>query len=142
MEKKANQEKVFNALKEEMKKDKSKTHILPISEMGLVQMTRKRVREPLPRILCEPCFYCEGQGYLLSKKTICYNIYRDIIREGGDSMGGRFALRVNPLIADLLHGEENYLIGALERTVGKNIVIYPDEKFHLEQYDILEILKQ
>lgn len=143
MEKKANQEKVFNALKEEMKKDKSKTHLLPISEMGLVQMTRKRIREPLPRILCEPCFYCEGQGYLLSKRTICYNIYRDILREGGeDSEGGRFALRVNPLIAELLHGEENYLISTLERTVGKHIVIYPDEKFHLEQYDILEILKQ
>ncbi|MDX9785675.1 MAG: Rne/Rng family ribonuclease [Desulfobacterales bacterium] len=142
MEKKANQEKVFNALKGEMKKDKSKTHILPISEMGLVQMTRKRIREPLPRVLCEPCYYCEGQGYLLSKRTICYNIYRDIIREGRDSMGGRIALRVNPLIADLLHGEENYLIGSLERTVGKQIVIYPDEKFHLEQYDILEILKQ
>jgi ribonuclease G len=141
MEKKANQEKVFNALKGELKKDKSKTHILPISEMGLVQMTRKRIREPLPRILCEPCFYCEGKGYLLSKKSVCYNIYRDIMREGRDSMGGRFALRVNPEIADLLHGEENYLITSLERTVGKHIVIYPDEKFHLEQYDIFEILR-
>ena len=63
------------------------------------------------------------------------------MREGRDSMGGRFALRVNPDIADLLHGEENYLISSLERTVGKHIVIYPDEKFHMEQYDILEILK-
>jgi ribonuclease G len=141
MERKSNQEKVFNALKGEMKKDKSKTHILPISEMGLVQMTRKRIREPLPRILCEPCFYCDGKGYLLSKRTICYNIYRDILRESRDSMGGRYALRVHPDIAELLHGEENYLISSLERTVGKHIVIYPDEKFHMEQYDILEILK-
>jgi ribonuclease G len=141
MERKSNQEKVFNALKGEMKKDKSKTHILPISEMGLVQMTRKRIREPLPRILCEPCFYCDGKGYLLSKRTICYNIYRDILRESRDSMGGRYALRVHPDIAELLHGEENYLISSLERSVGKHIVIYPDEKFHMEQYDILEILK-
>lgn len=56
-------------------------------------------------------------------------------------MGGRFALRVNPEIADLLHGEENYLVTSLEKTVRKHIVIYPDEKFHLEQYDIFEILK-
>jgi ribonuclease G len=141
MEKKTNQEKVFNALRGELKKDKSKTHILPISEMGLVQMTRKRIREPLPRVLCEPCFYCEGKGYLLSRRSVCYNIYRDIMREGKDSMGGRFALRVNPEIAELLHGEENYLVTSLEKTVGKHIVIYPDEKFHLEQYDIFEILK-
>lgn len=140
MERKSNQEKVFNALKGELKKDKSKTHILPISEMGLVQMTRKRIREPLPRILCEPCFYCDGQGYLLSRRSICYNIYRDIMRDSRESTGNRFALHVNPDIANLLHDEENYLISSLERTFGKQIEIYPDEKFHLEQYEIFEIL--
>ena len=77
MDKKSNQEKVFNALREALEKDKSKTHVLPMSEMGLIQMTRKRTREPLTRILCEPCFYCDGEGYLISRQSICYNIYRD-----------------------------------------------------------------
>ncbi len=74
MAKKSNQEKVFNAFMEALKKDRSKTNILPISEMGLIQMTRKRTRKPLTQLLCEPCFYCDGEGYLLSRRSICYNI--------------------------------------------------------------------
>ncbi len=74
MEKKANREKVFNALKEAVKKDRSKTHILPMSEMGLIQMTRKRIKKSLTSLLCEPCFYCDGEGYLVSKQSICFNI--------------------------------------------------------------------
>jgi ribonuclease G len=142
MEKKANQEKVFLALQEALKKDKSKTNVLPISELGLVQMTRKRIREPLTRTLCEPCFYCEGQGYLLSRKTICFQIYREILRQARDFMGNRFAIRVNPDIAELLHGEENHLMINLEKKIGKRVVIYPDEAYHMEKYDVYEIFKE
>ena len=140
MEKKSNQEKVFTALQDALKKDKSKTNVLPISELGLVQMTRKRIREPLTRTLCEPCFYCEGQGYLLSRKTICFEIYREIFRQARDFMGNRFAIRVNPDIAELLHGDENHLMINLEKNVGKRVVIYPDETYHMEQFDVFEIL--
>jgi len=141
MQKKSNQEKVFNALKQVLLKDKSKTHILPISEMGLIQMTRKRIRKSLTRILCEPCFYCDGEGYLISGQTICYNIYREILRESRDMMGVKVSLRVNPAIAELLHGEENHLIVSLESIIGKQIVIYPNAKLHMEEFDVLEILK-
>jgi len=141
MEKKTNQEKVFNALQKALRKDKSKTHILPISEMGLIQMTRKRVRKPLTRILCEPCFYCDGEGYLISRQTICYDIYREILRESRDMMGVKVSLRVNPEIAELLHGEENHLIVSLERIIGKQIIIYPNSQLHMEEFDVLEILK-
>ena len=139
MEKKSNQEKIFNALKEALKKDKSKTHVLPISEMGLIQMTRKRTREPLTRILCEPCFYCEGEGYLISRQSICYNIYREIWREAHDMDSMRLTLRVNPKIAELFLGEEDLLISNLEREIGKQIVIYPNPEFHMEQFDIFEV---
>jgi ribonuclease G len=138
MERKSNQEKVFNALKESLKKDKSKTHVLPMSEMGLIQMTRKRTREPLTRILCEPCFYCEGEGYLISRQSICYNIYREILRDTLDVNGGRLTLRVNPEIADFLHGAENEIITSLERKIGRQIVIYPNPQFHMEEFDIYE----
>jgi ribonuclease G len=141
MKKKSNQEKVFNALKQVLLKDKSKTHILPISEMGLIQMTRKRIRKSLTRILCEPCFYCDGEGYLISRQTICYNIYRAILRESRDMMGVKVSLRVNPEIAELLHGEENHLIVSLEKIIGKQIVIYPNSQLHMEEFDVLEILK-
>jgi ribonuclease G len=139
MERKSNQEKVFNALKEALKKDKSKTHVLPMSEMGLIQMTRKRTREPLTRILCEPCFYCEGEGYLISRQSICYNIYREILRDTLDINGGRLTLRVNPEIAEFLHGRENEIITSLERKIGRQIVIYPNPQFHMEEFDIYEI---
>ena len=142
MEKKANQEKVFNALKEALKKDRSKTYVLPISEMGLIQMTRKRIRKSLNRMLCEPCFYCDGEGHLISKQSLCYNIYREILRHAHDMMGTRLTLKVNPKIAELLHGEENHLISDAEKAIGKQIVIYPNSQFHLEQFDIFEVIKE
>jgi ribonuclease G len=141
MEKKSNQEKVFYALTEALKKDRSKTHVLPISELGLIQMTRKRIRKPLTRLLCEPCFYCDGEGYLISKQTICYNIYREILRESKDMIGVKISLRVNPEIAELLYGEESQIIVSAERIIGKQIVIYPDVNLHMEEFDIFEIIK-
>ncbi len=142
MAKKPNQEKVFNALKEALKKDRSKTHILPMSEMGLIQMTRKRIKKSLTRMLCEPCFYCDGEGYLISRQSVCYNIFREILREAGDMMGSKITLRANPEIAELLHGEENHIIASLENSLGKQIVIYPNADLHMEEFDIFEILKE
>jgi ribonuclease G len=138
MEKKANQEKVFNALVEAFSKDRSKTHILPISELGLIQMTRKRIRQPLSHQLCEACFYCEGEARLLSAKTISYNIHREIMRNSRDLAGTGITLKVNPSIAELLLGEESHLIVALEKSIGRQISIYPESRFHLEEYDVLE----
>ena len=138
MEKKTNQEKVFNALSEAFAKDRSKTHILPMSEMGLIQMTRKRIRKPLTRQLCEACFYCEGEGHLLSKQTICYNIQRDIMRNSRDMAGNGLTLKVNPQIAELLLGEESHIISAMEKSIGQQVTIYPEKEFHLEEFDVLE----
>ncbi len=138
MEKKSNQEKVFSALNEAFTKDRSKTHILPISDMGLIQMTRKRTRKPLNRLLCDPCPYCDGEGYIISIKSICYSIYREIMRYAVDMIGSRLTLRVNPEVADFLHGEENNLIPGLEKTIGKQIVIYPDSRHHMEAFEIIE----
>jgi ribonuclease G len=140
MEKKSNQEKVYNALKDALNKDRNKTHVLPMSDMGLIQMTRKRVKKPLNRTLCEPCFHCEGEGYVVSRQTICYRIFRDLMRDCQDAVGGRIAIKVNPEIAELLHGEERYLISALEQLLQRQIVIYPDKQFHMEQVDIVEVL--
>jgi len=138
MEKKSNQEKVFSALSEAFTKDRSKTHILPISDMGLIQMTRKRTRKPLTRLLCDPCPYCDGEGYIISIKTICYSIYREILRYAADMTGSRLTLRVNPEVAEFLHGEENNLIPRLEKNIEKQIVIYPDTRYHMEAFEIIE----
>lgn len=142
MEKKINQEKIYKALLDSLKKDRSKTHILPMSELGLIQMTRKRIKKPLNRFLCEPCFYCDGEGYLISQKTICYNIYREILRDAQDMAGTTCTLRVNPEIAELLLGEENRIIVTLEKKIKKQIVIFPNKQFHMEQFDFFEVLSE
>ena len=141
MEKSVNQEKIYNAFKEALERDRSKTHVVPISELGLVQMTRKRVKQSLASILREPCFYCEGEGYLISRRTVCHTIYRALMRETYDMVGDCLTLRANPVIAELLHGEENRLIRNIENRASKKVEIYPDEQYHLEEFDIFERLK-
>lgn len=139
MDSRSDQEKVYNTLKEALSRDKAKTNVLPMSELGLIQMTRKRVVKSIPRMLCESCFYCEGEGMLLSRRTICYNIFRDVCRRGAERETSRIHLRVHPVIADLLLGEESGLISSLEDRVGRQIYIYPEHGYHLEQYEITEV---
>ena len=140
MKKHLHREKVMAQLHEVLKKDKSQTNVLPLSELGLVEMTRKRIRKNLARTLCEPCFYCGGDGVLLSGRSICHKIYRDLLSESGDMMGNRFTVKVHPEIAQLLHGEEKRLISSLENRIGSAIVVYPEPHYHLEEYHIFETL--
>ena len=139
MENKANREKVYNALKEALKKDKAKTNVLMMSDIGLIQMTRKRVVRSLPKMLYEPCFYCDGEGVLLSRETLCHDIYRNIVRQSTDTNAGKsqFKLKVHPVIAELLLGEKSALVSTLETQVNCQIGIYPQPSFHMEQYEIL-----
>jgi len=138
MKKNHHKEKVMVQLNEALKKDKSQTNVLPLSELGLVQMTRKRVRRNLSRTLCEPCFYCGGDGMLLSGQSICHKIYRDVLSEARDMMGNSFTVKVHPDIARLFHGEEKYLIESLEKKIMRSVAIYPDPRYHLEEYQIFE----
>ena len=137
MEKELHREKVHSALEEALKNDKSKTNILKISELGLVEMTRKRVRESIGRTLCEPCPYCEGKGYVKSRTTLAYEVFREIRREIRDLPGYRLTLQVHPDIAALLYDEERHGIEELERQFEKQISITVRPNFHIEQFDIL-----
>jgi ribonuclease G len=140
MKKELHKAKVMGKLAEEMKKDKSQINILPLSELGLAQVTRQRTRKNLKRMLNEPCFYCGGDGMLLSGKSICYKIFRDLLNETNDMMGNKFTVKVHPEIARLLHGEEKHLITSLEKQFNKPIAIYPDPNYHMEEYHIFETL--
>ncbi|MBW1667885.1 MAG: Rne/Rng family ribonuclease [Deltaproteobacteria bacterium] len=137
MEKKSNRERVFLALKEALSKDKARSHILRMSELGLIEMTRKRTRENINRLLSEPCFYCEGTGVLKSKRSICYEIFRDIEREILPVIGGEdIYIHVHPEIEHVLREEEQQPIMDLEKRINRRIIIVPNENFHLEQYEI------
>jgi ribonuclease G len=136
MAKAANREKVFNALKTALKKDRCKTNILRISELGLVQMTRQRTRENIIRTLSEPCSYCEGKGFLKSKITICYDIFREIRRECEEGLNEKILVNVHPDIANLLFDEERSGVEELENRYKKRIAINAKPDFHQEQYEI------
>ncbi|MCL5022267.1 MAG: Rne/Rng family ribonuclease [Nitrospirae bacterium] len=138
MEKIENREKVFNAFLEAMKKDRAKNTILHISELGLIQMTRKRVRESLGRVLCEPCSYCEGKGFVKSPRTLCYEIFRKITklaRHGGEKV----IVTAHPTVAELLSDEERTGIEDIENRYGVKVIVKGDGKLHQENYEVIEL---
>jgi len=137
MEKKGDREKIFNALREALKRDKNKTNVLKMSELGLIEMTRKRTRENLTRLFREHCFYCEGEGWLKSKNSICYQIFRQIEREVWEIPGESLTLQVHPEIASLLLDEEHSATEELEQRIGKRISVEAKDPMHLEQFKIL-----
>jgi ribonuclease G len=138
MEKKSNREKVFTTLKEALTKDKAKTHVLKMSELGLIEMTRKRTRENLNRFLSEPCFYCEGRGSLKAKRTICYEILRDLERETNiTGQAPQVLVHVNPDIARVLKEEEQQSVIDLEKRINRRIIISEKENLHIEEYEIV-----
>ena len=136
MERESNREKLYSALIEALKKDRAKTNILKVSELGLIQMTRQRVRENLKEALCEPCPYCEGKGYVRSKQSICYDIFREIRGEAPSLPGTRVIVSTHPEVADLLYDEERAGIEELERRLNKRIIIKAKPQFHQEQFEI------
>jgi ribonuclease G len=135
MEKLENREKVFNALVEAMKKDRARSTIYNISELGIIQMTRKRVRESLGRVLCEQCPYCEGQGFIKSARTVAYEIFRKL-RRMGLARGKVAVIIAHSAVADLLADEERYGIEEIENKFGIKLIVKEDAKLHQEHYEI------
>ena len=124
MEKAANRKKVFDALQEAVRKDKARSNVLRISELGLVQMTRKRTRESLEQLLTSPCPHCNGSGRVRSVETLAYDALRKVQREVVGSVNStRIALRVPPEVATFLTEQERRRVAALERLVGRTVVV-------------------
>jgi len=139
MEKPTHRDRVFNTLEEALKKDKAKTNVLKISEFGLVEMTRKRVRESLVQTLCEPCAYCEGRGYTKSRRTVAYEILRQLRREVlKGSRNQVIYVTAHRDVAHLLYDEERQALEVLEADHGHRIEIRGNPDFHIEHYEIFE----
>ncbi len=136
MEKEANREKVWNALRDAMHKDKSKSNILQMSELGLIEMTRKRTKESIGQVLCEPCSYCEGEGYLKSKQTVCYEILRELERQRDDFFGRNVLVLAHPEVVAMFCDEESAPLERVEEKIHARIVVKGDPNLHLENYDI------
>lgn len=138
MEKIENREKVFNAFQDAMKKDRAKNTILHISELGLIQMTRKRVRESLGRVLSESCPYCEGKGFVKSSRTLCYEIFRKITKMAHHG-GEKIIVTAHPSVAELLSDEERAGVEDIENRYGVKIIVKEDSKLHQENYEINQL---
>lgn len=137
MDDELHREELFNTFKEAVKKDKSRVNILKLSEFGLVQMTRKRHSENLNQLMCEPCYYCAGEGVLKSRRTICYEIFRKISRNSDRADGSAVTVRVNPRIGDMLLKEEELTVNQLEKDIRKRLIIAPAKDLHIEKYEII-----
>jgi ribonuclease G len=139
MNKEQNRQRVTQTLTEALKRDKAKCSILKISELGLVEMTRKRTRENLTQLLCEACPYCEGKGYLKSRETVASEIFRDIRQNGFSLKGRQIYIHVHPEVAELLLHEERDGIVWLEKEMGIKVEISANNNFHLEQFEISRV---
>ncbi|MFZ4405232.1 MAG: Rne/Rng family ribonuclease [Pseudobdellovibrionaceae bacterium] len=138
MEKITHKEKVVEALAEELQKDRAKTNIISMSELGLVEMTRKRIRPSLIKTLCEPCSYCEGNGYIKRKSTIASEIFRELERDYLD-MGAKksnIVIHCHGEVVDWIYEVEGEGLEYIEKKVGKSVAFKIEPTYHLEQYEI------
>jgi ribonuclease G len=137
MDREINRQKVFAALGEALKADRARTNVLKISDLGLVEMTRKRVQEGLDRYMMEPCPTCTGTGVVRSRSTLCYDILREVRREANRHNDDR-AIYVNttPAIADMLYGVQFPDLERTESEIGRQVVIRALGHYHPEQYKV------
>ena len=139
MEDKKNRQKVYQAVEQELRKDRSPSKALQVSDFGLVIITRKRVKQSLERVLTEPCPYCAGTGVIKSSSTICYEILTEVKKVGPDLNGHRVLLRVNPDIARALREEESAVLRDLKQSLGRDVTVKADHQLHHEQFDVMAV---
>ncbi len=131
------QRQVLRTLEKALEKDRAKTAIDGVSGLGLVEMTRKRTRESLGQTLCEPCPVCEGRGQLKSAETVCYEIFREILREARTYDASTFLVLGSQVVIDRLLDEESANVADLEEFIGRTIQFQVETLYNQEQYDIV-----
>jgi ribonuclease G len=139
MEEKKNRQKVFQAIEQELRRDRAPSKAVQVSDFGLIVITRKRVKQSLERVLTEPCPYCSGSAVIKSSSTICYEILAEVKKLNMDLNGHGVVLRVNPDIARALKEEESGVLKDLQAALGRNVSIRPDVHLHHEQFDLMAI---
>src|SRR6266403_1670043 len=137
MEERRNREKVLSALQQALEEDKAPSKALSFNEFGLVCITRKRTKQALERVLCQPCPYCTASGMVKSIPTLCYEIQAEARKmAAADHESPNLTLRVHPEIAKALKTRESMLMDELEQNSHKHVIIQSDATLHWEQYDI------
>jgi ribonuclease G len=130
---------VLRALEKCLEKDHAKSYICEVSSLGLVEMTRKRTRESLEHVLCEPCPTCNGRGSLKTAETVCYEIFREILREARQFEAEQFLVLASQEVVDRLLDEESTSVAELEEYIGKPIKFQVEALYTQEQFDVVLI---
>ena len=136
MAEEAHRQQVIQVLEEEIKKDKTKTNILGITQLGLVEMTRKKVRPSLAEVIQRPCPYCDGRGKVLSEETLGINFKQQIYHMARQTSAKTMLVEVNPVVAARLIGSGGASLRELENKTGKNLFIRGSTAQHIESITI------
>ncbi|MDH4275829.1 MAG: ribonuclease G [Gammaproteobacteria bacterium] len=137
MEEEDHKNQVLRALEKSLEKDHAKVHISSVSELGLVEMTRKRTRESLERILCEQCPTCGGRGSIKTPETMCYEIFREILRESRQFESKTFLVLAAPTVVDRMLDEESNSVAELEAFINRQVRFQVETQYTQEQYDVV-----
>ena len=128
---------VLRALEKALERDHAKTQISGVSPLGLVEMTRKRTRESLEHILCQPCPTCSGRGSLKTPETVCYEIFREIMRAARQFEARQLLVLASQDVVDLMLDEESASLAQLEEFIGRPIKLQAEPLYTQEQYDVV-----
>lgn len=137
MQEKSHKEQVLIALEKALEPDPAKTSVTQLSSLGLVEMTRKRTRESLEHILCESCPTCEGRGYIKTATTVCYEIFREILRESRQFDARELLVLASLNVTDLLLDEESDSLAELQEFIGVPIRFQAENLYTQEQFDVV-----
>ncbi len=128
---------VLRSFEKALERDHAKTCITEVSNLGLVEMTRKRTRESLEHILCEPCPVCSGKGTVKTVETVAFEIFREIIREARQFDTPKLLVLTSKKVGDYLMDEESSAIAELEEFMQRSIQLQVDNEYNQEQYDVV-----
>jgi ribonuclease G len=128
---------VLAALERALGGDRAQTHIVSLSPLGLVEMTRKRTRESLEHLLCEPCRSCEGRGFMRTAETVCHEIFREIVRQSRQFASRELLILAHQDVVDRLLDEESATLGELEAQVGRPIRLQVEALYGVDHYDVV-----
>lgn len=131
------QRQVLRMLEKVLDKDHAKTKISGVSELGLVEMTRKRTRESLEHMLMEPCHTCGGRGSVKTAETVCYEIFREILREEREYQAGTYMVLASQAVVDRFLDEDSHGLADLEAFIGKTIKLQVETNYGQDEYDIV-----
>jgi len=128
---------VLKEFKKALSKDRTRMTVNGFSTLGLVEMTRKRMRESLSHILCESCPTCGGRGEIRTAQTICYEILRELLRESRQFNANEFRILASQQVIDLFLDEESQSLAQLGDFIAKPIRLQVEESYTQEQYDVI-----